>query len=281
MQVKSKLVVLSDNRYGNGNLLSEHGLSVFVDTGKCRLLLDTGASDGFIHNAEQLGIDLKTVDFVFVSHGHRDHLGGLAAFLDLNSKAKVILSRKIPGRSFYSNRNGNLRDIGLAFDWESIRHRCQFVDRPTHLSEDLFVFPCDCRTHAVPKANRTLYREAGQGLEPDDFDHELVLGIGTDDILLYTGCAHNGLLNILNSFATHTSRLPDVVLGGFHLLDSQPGQVFETQEEISRIGAILKADFPDTVFMTGHCTGTQAADLLSEQLGQQLEFFHAGFQASI
>lgn len=281
MQVKCNLVVLSDNQSKSENLHSEHGLCVFLDAGNHRLLLDTGASDHFIDNAEQLGIDLKTVDFVFVSHGHRDHLGGLAAFLELNSKAKVIVSPWVPGRRFYSTRSGNPRDISCDFNWESIQHRCLYIDRPTQLNEDLLTFPCECRTNALPKANQSLYREGSTGLVPDDFDHELSLSIGSESILLYTGCAHHGLLNILQSFEDQTHEKPAFVLGGFHLLDSQSDQVFETEKEIKQMGAVLKADFPDTLFMTGHCTGVQASKTLSEQLGKQLEFFHTGFQAHL
>ena len=72
-----KLTVLSDNRSCDGSLETEHGLSIFLETEKYRILLDTGASDMFIRNAEKMGIDLSTVDYVFISHGHSDHAGGL------------------------------------------------------------------------------------------------------------------------------------------------------------------------------------------------------------
>ena len=65
-----KWVVLVDNRTNDPVLQTEHGLSILLETGHHRILLDTGAGDMFIHNAERLGIDLTTVDYVFVSHGH-------------------------------------------------------------------------------------------------------------------------------------------------------------------------------------------------------------------
>ena len=72
-----KITTLVENSvYGKG-LQGEHGLSLLVDTGEHRLLFDTGASDLFIRNARILGIDLKEVDFLVLSHGHRDHTGGL------------------------------------------------------------------------------------------------------------------------------------------------------------------------------------------------------------
>ena len=70
-----KWTVLSDNRNNDISLCIEHGLSILLETDKHRILLDTGASDVFIRNAETLGIELSTVDYVFISHGHSDHSG--------------------------------------------------------------------------------------------------------------------------------------------------------------------------------------------------------------
>jgi len=72
-----KWTVLVDNRTNDGTLQTEHGLAILLETEKHRVLLDTGASDMLIGNAECLGLDLGTVDYVFVSHGHSDHAGGL------------------------------------------------------------------------------------------------------------------------------------------------------------------------------------------------------------
>ena len=99
-----KWTVLSDNRTNNNQLQTEHGLSILLDTGHFRILLDTGASDVFIRNAECLGIDLTTVDYVFISHGHSDHAGGLKHFLSINERAKIIVSPNAVSGKFFSKR---------------------------------------------------------------------------------------------------------------------------------------------------------------------------------
>lgn len=281
MRNNFNLVLLSDNLIGDESLLGEHGLCAFLDTGKYKLLLDTGASEQFMINAERLDIDVKAVDYVFISHGHRDHMGGLTSFLEWNSKAKVLISPNIMNRTFFSTRNGGKRDIGLTFDWEKYRDRCVFVDQATTINEEISVFPCDCSDFPSPNANSTLFCDSGKGDQLDDFSHELFIRIGSDCPVIYTGCAHHGLLNILESYKLRFEGLPNVVIGGYHLLDSKSGQIFENEEEVKQIGNFLKAHYPDTVFFTGHCTGSQAFNLLKHQLNQQIALFHTGYQAQI
>ena len=103
-------MVLSDNRSLNSSLQTEHELSILLETEKHRILLDTGARDAFVRNAVRLGIDLSTVDYVFISHGHSDHAGGLRHFMSINERAKVIVSPDALSGKFYSKR-GNLHSI--------------------------------------------------------------------------------------------------------------------------------------------------------------------------
>ena len=99
-----KCTILADNRTGNIALPTEHGLSVLLETACYRILLDTGSSDLFMRNAEQMGIDLSQVDYVFISHGHSDHAGGLRHFLRQNKKAHIIVSPHALTGQFFSER---------------------------------------------------------------------------------------------------------------------------------------------------------------------------------
>ena len=73
---------------------AEHGLSIYAETEKHKLLFDVGTTDLFIKNAKALGIDLSQVDTVVISHGHNDHGGGLDAFLAINDHAVIYLQRR-------------------------------------------------------------------------------------------------------------------------------------------------------------------------------------------
>ncbi len=275
-----KLVVLSDNRKLDESLESEHGLCVYVETGEYKCLLDTGASDKFIRNAEILGIDIKAVDFVFISHGHADHIGGLPAFLELNKKAKIVLSKNAVNQKFFSKRNG-LHQISLDFDFSAYVDRLVYVETETTFRNEIRVFSVNSNNYPKSIANATLYKDAGRGMEVDDFNHELVICFGTDNLVVYTGCAHKGLLNILASISLYSSARIGTVIGGFHLLDSKTGQEFETQNEIKRIAIELKKKYPQTNFITGHCTGEKVYQQLKDELEAQLGNFYTGYSTSI
>ena len=138
-----KWTVLSDNRSNDSRLFTEHGLSILLETERYRILLDTGASDVFIKNAELLDIDLSNVDFVFISHGHSDHAGGLRYFLERNRQAKVIVSLNAISGEFFSKR-GILHSITT--DWPEIDDdRLILLDKTFEIAKDLYAYMHDKR----------------------------------------------------------------------------------------------------------------------------------------
>ena len=150
-----KWTVLSDNRSSDSHLSTEHGLSILLETEQHKILLDTGASDLFIRNAGQLGIDLSDVDYVFISHGHSDHAGGLRYFMEHNQKAKVIVSPDAMGGKFFSKR-GNLHNITT--EWPEIDDdRLISIDQTCEIAEGLHAIAHIPQIHPMPKGNQNLY----------------------------------------------------------------------------------------------------------------------------
>ena len=257
--------VLSDNRSSDSCLSTEHGLSILLETERHRILLDTGASDVFIRNAEHLGIDLSSVDYVFISHGHSDHAGGLRYFLEQNRLAKVIVSPNAINGKFYSKR-GNLHSITT--EWpKDIKDRLITIEKSCEISDDLFVIGHIPQIHSMPKGNKHLFMEDVNGdWVPDDFRHELALYTGG---FLFTGCAHSGLENILAA-CPHPV---EYVVGGFHLLDGQ-----ESEEELLELAERLKEHYPTTQFHTSHCTGDHVIEVMKSVMGEQLQSFRCGIR---
>ena len=258
-----KWTVLSDNRSNDSRLSTEHGLSILLETERHRILLDTGASDVFIRNAEVLGVDLSSVDYVFISHGHSDHAGGLRYFLEQNRQAKVIVSPDAMNRKFYSKR-GNLHSITTVWP-ENIKDRLITIDKSCEISNDLYVIAHIPQVHQMPKGNKHLFVEGANGeYVNDDFRHELALYTNG---FLFTGCAHSGLENILAACPYPVKS----VVGGFHLLDGQ-----ESKKELLLLAERLKEHYPTTQFYTSHCTGDNVFEVMKGVMGEQLQSFRCG-----
>ena len=257
--------VLVDNRTDNPALETEHGLSILLETEKHSILLDTGASDMLIRNAERLGKDLSRVDYVFISHGHSDHAGGLKYFMEINNKAKVIVSPDALSGKFYSKRSF-LHSITTK--WPEIpRERLLAIDHSGSIGDGIYIIAHIPHIHPMPEGNQHLFVQDANGQYIlDDFRHELALYIGG---LLFTGCAHSGLENILAACP-----LPvNTVVGGFHLLDNH-----ESEARLTELSHRLVDAYPQTQFYTSHCTGDAAFAILQGVMGDKI---HMGLMSQV
>lgn len=264
----TKIIILSDNRTVNPLLGVEHGLSVYMEYNGRKYLLDTGASDLFIRNAEKLGINLCEVDYCLISHGHNDHIGGLSAFLEMNHRAKIILFDEIPGAEYASVRRYRHSITGNV-DFQKYHQRFIFIHEDTFV-DGIHIYTHLTHHHAKPLGDRTLLIKADNGeYVGDDFSHELAFVIGD---VLFTGCAHHGILNIMESIQ-ESIRLS---IGGFHLLDSHLREHYETDEQLQEIASELANRYTDVEFYTGHCTGDHCFEVLSGEKGLRIHQFHVG-----
>ena len=267
-----KIVNLMDNLAGAAGCLCEHGLSYYIETKNHKLLMDTGASAQFLENAKMLGIDLTAVDTVFLSHGHYDHAGGILDFVKINPTAKIYM-QKTAGGDYYNLRDGLEKYIGID---KVILELPQivFLNGDYRIDEEVYVFTNILGRKYWPESNLLLKEKVDGHFIQDTFAHEQCLVVTEDDeSVLLSGCAHNGILNILEAYREHFNEIPDKVISGFHML--KKGEY--TSEEIVTIedtaGELEKLH---TKFYTGHCTGEAAFALMREIMGNQLTFVHSG-----
>ena len=278
-----KITTLTDNRTQSDKLTTEHGLSLYIET-DCgqKILYDTGQSDLFMQNAKKLGVDLQNIDIVVISHGHYDHIGGLIAFLDVNKTAKVYMNATLFNYEYFSLKNGVKKLNGFAPKLLNYKERFILLDKNTSI-DNIWMITDINHSYKMPKGNAILYRQNEDGEELDPFEHELIPVVDTaKGLCVFTGCAHNGVLNIV---ATVQKVIPQkkihCVYGGFHLIDSKGYVEAESTEELTSIANQLTNLLPKARFYTGHCTGEKAIDVLSKKMKKKLEPFYVGMETTI
>lgn len=278
-----KIVTLTDNRTQTDKLDTEHGLSLYIET-DCgqKVLYDTGQSDLFMHNAKKLGVDLQAIDKVVISHGHYDHVGGLIAFLRVNKTAKVYMNATLFNYEYFSLKSGVKKLNGFATELQEYCNRFILLDKNTFV-DNLWMITDINHTYEMPKGNAILYRQHNDVEELDKFEHELILVVDTaKGLCVFTGCAHNGVLNIV---ATVQKVIPQkkihCVFGGFHLIDGKDYVEVESTEELTEIANELTNLLPKARFYTGHCTGDKAIEVLSRKMEEKLTSFYAGMKITI
>ena len=251
-----KITALTENTAVNG-MPAEHGLSLYIETERCRILFDTGQSDLFARNAEALGIDLSLVDVAVLSHGHYDHGGGLSAFLRLNAHAPVMLHRC----AFEPHFRADGTYIGL--DRELLKSdRLVFCEGKTVIGEGLTLFDQNTAEKETDLGSFGLCMEQDGAVSPDDFRHEHYLLIEENGKrVLISGCSHKGILNIAHWFC------PDALVGGFHF------SKLPLDDTLTSYARRL-ASYP-TDYYTCHCTGVPQYEWMRKNM-DRLRYLSTG-----
>ena len=278
-----KIITLVDNRTHSENLETEHGLSLYIETDENqKILYDTGQSDMFMQNAVKLGVDLSEIDMVVISHGHYDHIGGLVAFLNVNKTAKVYMNSTIFDYEYFSVKNGVKKLNGFSSELMDYRERFILLEKNTSF-DNLWLITDIKHSYDTPKGNAILYRQNKDIEELDKFTHELILVVDTSHgLCVFTGCGHNGVLNIVSTVQEVIQQKQiHCLYGGFHLIDGKDYVEVETTDELTNIAHELTKILPSAQFYTGHCTGEKAIKVLSEKMEGKLETFYVGKEVVI
>lgn len=268
-----KITVLVENTSIDPKFESEHGLSLFIETKKHKILFDAGDSDLFEKNAKKLGIDLSLVDIFILSHGHHDHGGGLNRFIEINQTAKIYAHQKA-FEPHFSKRGNQFVNIGISFP-KQVSNRLILNQEQIIIDDELILFSKINESKFYPKSNRNLYMDEDNRCAQDDFSHEQNLIIKENDCrVLVAGCAHHGMINIIHE-ATHVlDHKIDVAIGGLHMFSRSTG-VSEAIETIEKIAYELLET--GVTLLTCHCTGELAYNILSPIMKDHIKYIRTGY----
>jgi len=274
-----RVTVLVENTASHdGRLAGEHGLSLYIEHRGLNILHDAGATGLFADNAATLGIDLSRVDIAVLSHGHYDHGGGLARFLGANGRARVYLARSAM-EPHYAGLPDERREIGVkAGELHPYRGRLRFVDADVVASPGVHLITRIGKVHPWVAFNRSLGSLDNGQVVPDDLSHELAMVVEmADGIVVFTGCGHQGVLNMVDASSARFEGQPILaVIGGFHL-GGVPGKnlYVESDESVRRVGEGLLARGVRMTW-TGHCTGERAGRILRKVMGDRVALLRTG-----
>ncbi|MDP2861891.1 MAG: MBL fold metallo-hydrolase [Desulfobacterales bacterium] len=270
-----RITTLIENRPSktDSNLVAEWGLSLHIAFNGHEILFDTGASGAFAKNAGHLSVNIASIGTAVLSHYHYDHGGGLRRFLELNSGAKVHLGES-PNGDCFAKVFGFLKkyiglDKALAMGYSN---RFETVREPVEILPDVFLIPHILCSHPKPAGNKHLFLKRDDALVHDDFAHEIIMAIKEDGkLVVFTGCSHNGILNMVDTVAAAFKGVPiKAVIGGFHLLAIPPFNFMAgSKREVQKLAKSI-LDYPVEVTYTGHCTGANAFGVLKSVMKDRI-----------
>jgi 7,8-dihydropterin-6-yl-methyl-4-(beta-D-ribofuranosyl)aminobenzene 5'-phosphate synthase len=260
------VTILYDAFGDQPGLERDWGFSALIEYGGHRILFDTG-NDGeiFARNVRRLGVDLKRLDFVVISHRHADHTGGLAYLLRLNPSVTIYA----PAERF--GIFGGVVPTSIIHADTALPDRMRYFGGavPAELPTST-VWPgahfvlLDSLTEVAPGVAlvSTVSRTPGT-LEL----RELSLVLRTPrGLVVFVGCSHPGIETILEATRPYGEHVHQV-FGGLHL-------VATPDSAIARIAAALHDGWRIDLLAPGHCTGEPAFDALARTFGAR--YVYAG-----
>jgi len=198
-----KFTILYDNYVFKEGTKADWGFSCLIEGIEKTILFDTGThSEILLHNVAQLGVDLKKVDQIVISHNHGDHTGGLFSVLDIKHDIPVYLPVSFPSEFVSRVENKKAKVIS--------------IDEPLEICRDVY-----------------LTGEMGDRIK----EQSLIINT-SKGLVIVTGCSHQGIVNILKRAQEMFDKQIYLVFGGFHLMAKSDAELKEIIRSFKEIGVM-------------------------------------------
>jgi 7,8-dihydropterin-6-yl-methyl-4-(beta-D-ribofuranosyl)aminobenzene 5'-phosphate synthase len=243
---------------------AEHGFSMLIRVLQGRkstsILFDTGcSSDGVIVNAERMGVDLREVECIVLSHGHYDHTGGLLSALKAIGKANlpVVVHEDVFKTRGTANPDGTVRAYPEFPTREQLKKaRLIETKQPLLIAGDRVLVTGEIPRETSFEKGYLKHKALVKGVWQADpwiwDDQAVAVNVKGKGLVILSGCAHAGIINTV-CYAQRVTGVADVcaVIGGFHLAGKEgEGRIKQSAEELRRISPSL--------VVPCHCTGWRA-----------------------
>jgi 7,8-dihydropterin-6-yl-methyl-4-(beta-D-ribofuranosyl)aminobenzene 5'-phosphate synthase len=266
-----RIVTLLEDESTKKELKAIHGLSLYIETKKHKILFDVGPNNYFIKNAKHLGVNLEEVDIVVISHGHNDHGNGLLKFMKLNRNATIYTSKF----SFLEHVKIKGKDhINIGIKKPKQTNQVVLIKEDLVIDDELSIL-CKVPYEQQVITDQSLLTYENGHYVHDEFHHEIYLVIKeNDNNVLFSGCSHKGIENIVDHIEKRTKNHLTHVFGGYHFSRYDSFNFKET-DYLTHLGQKFN-NRSNSQFYSCHCTGEDAFFQLKIHLKDKLHRLKTG-----
>ena len=219
-----RIIVLYDNYPFDERLKTAWGFSCLINVSGIIILFDTGGDpETLLYNMDMLNISVEEIQIIVLSHIHGDHVGGLTGILSLNNHVKVYVPSSFPN----------------SFKNEVKSYGCELVE--------------------IKNATVICEGVATTGELGTTIKEQSLLVNTSKGLVIVTGCAHPGLVKIVEKAEQLTNTNVYLLIGGFHLIGASEKEISSIIEQLKDLGVEMVAPC--------HCSGDLARNMFKEAFG--------------